>query len=355
MLPVQKIIIYSQISVIQMKKSAYLIFGVVISGIIFFGCSGMGSQGNGLLSSSGRAGEVLVVCSDKQWKGVLGDSLHSILMQSVLGLPQDEPMFVLSHVAENYFREAYKKQRNIIYFITDTSLEQAKIVVTYDLWAQPQLLIRINAKNEQQIIETLSNYQKNIIKYLLSSEMKRFQRSQRSNQNFRLSSEVERLFNISIVIPEGFIFAVKDSNFVWLRKDIFDKNKDQIQNIMIYTEQYTDTKQFDNEHIVRLRDGFTKKYIQRTKEGSYTAVDEKYIPTVSEYVEYKAGYAVRTAGLWKTVGGDFMGGVFVNMSILDEKNNRIVTIDGFLYAPADNKRDLIRQLEAILLSVKFEQ
>jgi hypothetical protein len=48
-----------------------------------------------------------------------------------------------------------------------------------------------------------------------------------------------------------------------------------------------------------------------------------------------------------------MGGPFISFSILDEKRKRIVTVDGFLYAPTDDKRDLLRQIEAILLSTKI--
>ena len=331
-----------------MKKLVFSVF-VVVSGVIFFRCDGLGSQKGGLLSSSGRAGEVLVICSEKQWKGVLGDSLHAVLMKPVWGLPQEEPMFSLSQISENYFRDAYKKQRNIIYFSIDASLEQEKVTVNHDVWATPQLLIQVNAKNEQQAAESLSKYEKTIIKYLLNSDMKRFQRAQRSNQHFRISNEVGRLFNISIVIPEGYIFAKKDSNFVWLRKD----TKDWTQSIMVYTENYTDTNQLKNEHIIRLRDFHTQRNVFGGIDSSYVKVEDKYVPTLSEYVDFQEGYAIRTVGLWEMVR-DYMGGPFVNLTVLDEKNSRIVTIDGFLYAPADHKRDFLRQLEAILLSVKFK-
>jgi hypothetical protein len=332
-----------------MKKLVFLIF-VAVFGVVFFRCDGLGSQNGGLLSSSGRAGEVLVVCSEKQWKGVLGDSLHSVLMQPVWGLPQIEPMFLLSQVSENYFKDAYKKQRNIILFSIDASLEQERITVNHDVWATPQLLIQVKAKNEQQAAEALSKYEKTIIKYLLNADMKRFQRAQRSNQYFHISNEVGRLFNISIVIPEGFSFAKKDSNFVWLRKD----TKEWTQNLMVYTENYTDTNQLKNKHIIRLRDFHTQRNVFGGIDSSYIAVEDKHIPTLSEYVEFKEGYTIRTVGLWEMVN-DFMGGPFVNMTILDKKNNRIVTLDGFLYAPSDHKRDFLRQLEAILLSVKFKQ
>ena len=317
---------------------------------MFVGCGGMGSQGTGLLSSSGRSGEVLIVCSDNHWKSALGDSLQAIFMQSVYGLPQAEPMFLLSHISEDRFREAYKKQRNIIYFTIDASIENPKVVVNQDPWAKPQLLVRITAKSEQQAIETVSEYQHAITNYLLDSEMKRFQRSQRSNQDFKISSEIKKRFNISMIVPDGFFFAVNDTNFCWLRKD----TKDWTQNILVYTQEYTDTNQFKNETIVKLRDIYTRQYVFGSVDSSYAIVDERYIPTHSEYMALDKQYAIRTIGLWK-MEKDFMGGAFVNMSILDAEKNRVITIDGFLYAPADEKRDLLRQLEAIILSTKLKE
>ena len=61
---------------------------------------------------------------------------------------------------------------------------------------------------------------------------------------------------------------------------------------------------------------------------------------------------MRTVGLWETVG-DIMGGPFVSYTVLDEKHNRVITLDAFLYAPADKKRDLLRQIESILLYMKI--
>jgi hypothetical protein len=332
-----------------MKKFGLWI-AVAIVAAVLAGCNGTGSQGKGLLSSSGRSGEVLIVCDNHLWKGALGDSLQAILMQSVLGLPQDEPMFMLSHIEEQRFEKAYRKQRNIIVFTIEPSLEKAKVMVHYNTWAQPQLLVRIQAKDEQNAIETLSLYQKIIIDSLIHFEMKRFQRAQQSKQDYHLSTEIEKRFHLSVVIPEGFIFAVKDSAFVWLRKD----TKEWTQNLMMYIQDYTDTNQFNNSYIVAYRNQQTRNYVFGAADSSYMLVDEQYIPSMSEYMELKEGYAIRTIGLW-TMARDFMGGAFVSISLLDKKNNRIVTLDGFLYAPSDTKRDLLRQLEAILLSAKFTQ
>jgi hypothetical protein len=63
-------------------------------------------------------------------------------------------------------------------------------------------------------------------------------------------------------------------------------------------------------------------------------------------------YTAELRGLWR-VEGDFMGGPFVSISQIDEQRNRIVTVEGYVYAPKYNKREYIRQLEAILYTIKF--
>jgi len=52
-------------------------------------------------------------------------------------------------------------------------------------------------------------------------------------------------------------------------------------------------------------------------------------------------------GLWK-VQNDFMGGPFVNVSFLDSVNNRIICMDAYVYRPNKDKRELLRELEAVM-------
>jgi hypothetical protein len=47
------------------------------------------------------------------------------------------------------------------------------------------------------------------------------------------------------------------------------------------------------------------------------------------------------------------GGPFISLTTLDEKRNRVVTIEGYVFAPNSPKRELIRDLEAILYSLEF--
>jgi hypothetical protein len=53
------------------------------------------------------------------------------------------------------------------------------------------------------------------------------------------------------------------------------------------------------------------------------------------------------------VEGDFMGGPYINLSVLDASKNRVITLDGFVYAPKYNKRNYLRQVEAMMYSLEL--
>ena len=81
--------------------------------------------------------------------------------------------------------------------------------------------------------------------------------------------------------------------------------------------------------------------------------DKEFLKPVSKTLpDFPAGYAVETRGLWNVVG-DFMAGPFVSYSIVNPESDKIITAEGWVYYPNKDKRDLLRQLESILYSLKF--
>lgn len=63
-------------------------------------------------------------------------------------------------------------------------------------------------------------------------------------------------------------------------------------------------------------------------------------------------YTLEARGLWR-MKGDFMGGPFVSHTRLDKKNQRIITAEIFVYSPEKMKRNLVRQMEASLYTLKL--
>jgi len=77
-------------------------------------------------------------------------------------------------------------------------------------------------------------------------------------------------------------------------------------------------------------------------------------PPATKRIDFKGHFAVEMRGMWD-LEGDFMGGPFLSYTFVDPRNNRIFTIDGFVYNPNEEKKDLVRQLEAILYTLDFPQ
>ena len=63
--------------------------------------------------------------------------------------------------------------------------------------------------------------------------------------------------------------------------------------------------------------------------------------------------AFETRGKWEVLN-DFMAGPFLNYTVVDKANNRLIVVEGFTYAPSVNKRDFVFELEAIAKSLKIK-
>ena len=99
-----------------------------------------------------------------------------------------------------------------------------------------------------------------------------------------------------------------------------------------------------------MRNAMLKDLVPGQSKGSYM-VTEMNFPISFKHFDFQKNYAVEMRGLWK-VNGDFMGGPFVNISFLDSVNNRIICMDAYVYYPNHNKRELLRELEAIMYTYK---
>lgn len=335
-----------------MKKLVFLTVCLAVCGslLTLLSCTGTGSQGDGLMSSSGRSSEVLVVCTESAWQGELGDSLRAVLEAPVVGLPRTEPMFRVSRVSPERFGPVYQKQRNILRFDVKEGADGSRLRVEKNKWARPQMCITLSAVSADSMASAFSMAQKQIVGYLMSGEMMRFQRAQRAQQDVHLSTLLQKNCALSMVFPEGFIYAVRRPDFCWLRKE----TKYWGQHVMVYTEPYVSESQFSPEYIAALRNRHTKQYVQGSADSSRAQIDDRFYPVTYVPCTFpNTPYAVEARGLWGLFGhpGDLMGGPFVSYTLLDTVYNRVVTVDGFLYAPSDPKRDLLRQVEAILKSL----
>lgn len=328
------------------------IFFALFLALLFTACLNDGSNSSDkvLPTSSGKYGEVLVVIDSVYEKKKSGDAIEQIFYKSVEGLPQQEAMFRMSTVDPNGFRSILKRSRNLLR-LSIASNRKAKIRVEKDVWAKDQLLIQVEAPNDEEAARVLLKNKENIRDYFNEREKERLQKQFSIKPDKAIAKRILNRFDASILIPPGFVMMDTSGNGLWLKKEKQIGQHQIMQGIMIYEVPYTSDSTFSLNEMILSRDFFTQTHVQGMRDSSYMAVYREYKSTPRE-VNLNGKYAVEYRGLWN-MKNDFMGGPFVHYIIVDEKRNRVLHIDGFVYAPKFNKREYVRELDAIIQTLEI--
>lgn len=326
-----------------MRYKLLLLLSVLIS---LTACNDISLKPN----STGAANEILVVIDDSINNSAVGDSLFAILNQDVPGLNQSEPYFNISRTNTKNFADILKPARNIIIVNINNTYSHTKISHYKDQWSKPQSILKINGFDIADVANTISKYEDEILQYFIKAERKRSISYQTRYSERDAMKKVKDKFGFSIVLPKGMNRFKNEDNFMWIANSSREVN----QNIVIYTYPYTENDAFTREKILHKRDSVMMLWIPGPSPDSYMGTEYRYNPPIARETSLENGnYAMEVRGLWTAIG-DIMGGPFVSISCLDEKNQQVVTVEAFVYAPNKYKRNIMRQLEAILYTINFE-
>ncbi|MEN8703915.1 MAG: DUF4837 family protein [Polaribacter sp.] len=323
------------------------IVSFVIFAILLVSC--VGNDKMVLKDSIGRINKVMVVAKISDWTGDIGQEIRNSFGELMVGLPQSEPILSVSQVAPNGFSSMMKASRNILVV---SEGKQPNFSVKQNVYAKPQTIIYIQGKDDNEIIEILQNRKEEIRKIFLDADIAFTQ----AIFNKDLSKQQYKTLNnlgLSLNIPSKFKTVDDTGDFLWLRNHLTSGiAKTGSNNILVYSLPLKDkTAIVDN--IVSSRNEIGKKHIPGSDpESMYMITEEAYTPfTFDAIIDGKKAFETR--GKWE-VKNDFMAGPFLNYTILDEANNRLIVVEGFTYAPSVKKRAFLFELEAIAKSLKIK-
>lgn len=295
---------------------------------------------------SGAAGEVVLVIEDEVWKSSV-DTLLNIFCEDVPGLPQSEPMFDLVHIPNSAFSEIFQRHRNIVEckIVADSA---PSIKVAHDIWSKPQTVVKITAPSAKVFDQLVSDNREKLVGIILKAEQDRIVLNYSKFPDREVQAKLEKSCGINLTIPKGYTFDMDTNNFVWISHETPEIS----QGIFVYYYDYTDTLAFTRDRLIETRNQMCRNYVGGPREGSYmTTVMYDDVTTFGAY-NLRGKYTAELRGLWET-RGDFMGGPFVSLTQYDESRGRIVTVDGYVYAGKKDKRNYMRQVEAIMQTIKF--
>lgn len=324
--------------------------GLTIIALLLFFTSCKDAKETFVLGNSvGKSNQLLVVTELKDWKGNIGDDLRTFLGELVVGLPQPETTFSVTQIAPKGFGSMMNKYRNILVVQTAT---KESFRVKNDYYARPQTIVYVTAKDEKGLEAQLKKHKKEIVKIFRNSDIKhvqgRFEKTKQDDSKYKTLTKL----GVSLTIPNSFREVDDTGDFLWLRHHLQSgiARGDGTNNILVYAVPLTEEFDLDvTNNVINSRNTFGEKYIPGSEEGMYMITEAAFTPQTKETtVDNKQAFETR--GKWE-VKDNFMAGPFVNYNIIDEKNNRILVVEGFTYAPSVNKRDFLFELEAIAKSI----
>lgn len=332
-----------------MKQHIVFFSLLIFSVLSFTSCNEDSKQAK--IPSTGGPNEMLVITQNiEQWDGELGDSIRAAfsLEMPVLSIP--EPEFNLVNINEKSLeKQMFKAHHNLFILEIDKKFTSAYVETRKDLWATPQIVIKINAPNHEAFLQAFEESKKTALELYRENERIRIINSYASKfKNINVARDLRKNFKLEMNIPKGYKTAVLEENFAWIRKETTTNS----MSIMIYTTPYADTNAFNPNRIRQSRDLLTKVKIPGPTPESYQKISHEYIQPQIRKLNFNGNYATEIRGLWD-LENDFMGGPFLSYTFVDETQNKVITVDGFMYAPKQKKTVMLRELEAILWSTKL--
>ncbi len=302
----------------------------------------------GIAGGGGREGEVVVVLNEEYQKGPAGTVVDHFLRDSYLLLPQHEPLFKLYVIPWNSFSNTFRAFRNIIRIEIDPKYTEANAKLQQN---KSQTVINLTSPNSEAFVELFNRHGNQIVNALSLSE-KQFAREHIEKGTDKIMQKhILEKHAVDLTIPKGYQIRKDTTEFIYMSME----TKDLTLGLVVYYYPYVDKNTFTPQFLLNKRDSIFQKHIKGPlypeKMSFMTTQREPVAPLFAE-ISIENQYAAEIRGLWM-VTNDYMAGPFLNISRVDKERNRIVTVEGFVYYPGENKRKYMRWFEAILENVKF--
>ncbi|MCB0760436.1 MAG: DUF4837 family protein [Flavobacteriales bacterium] len=329
-----------------------LYFSLVITAA-FASCSNDPKSLHDMLPrAGGRLGEVVVVMPDDQWKGLAGQAIRDAFYDSYLLLPQHETHFDLNHRNQGDFRRFFKEHRNILMVSIEDHIDNqdASSVAIKDKYAKNQTIMEIRARNTDEFLKEFGLKSDVIIDYFHRAEMDRELLNVRAKPNPEASQLLKEKFGISMSLPSAYKEVETDSTFSFFKLNFDTRNPDLDKGFFVYTFPYISDSTFSLTYLLRERERITTEYVHGSIPGSYMTTEYFYEP-ILDTLEINGRFTTRIRGLWK-MEKEFLGGPFVSYSFVDGTGTQIITVESYVFAPHEDKRDHMRAGEAILTTAR---
>lgn len=355
--------------IFKMKYPVYILFAILT---FLASCEAETeeSRTSNLPPSTGSNADIIVVIDSAHWAGPLGEEIRRTFKEPIPGLPQDEPHFFINQVNPFQMNNVLRTVKNLVYVatldnqssagrklkseFTKESIERISqdsslfMLTKQNVFAKDQEVLHLFGNNEEELIKNISKNRDKIREGFQKKEIERVSRNIFAKEVKGITNALIKDHGFSMRIPMGYDLVYNKDNFVWIR--FFDADVDK--NIFVSYQDYTSEEVFKDENILKLRDMEVRKLGEDTDDVVYMKT-ETLVPIETEPFTFNGKYAIETRGLWK-LSNNTMGGPFLSYIFVDEELQRLYYIEGYVYSPGKDKRNHMKEIEAILKSFKTQ-
>ena len=286
-----------------------------------------------LPAASASAYEVLVM-------GDVDSLVSHMLSVPMVALPQREPMFDVRQVDSAQFKGKLLLARNVVVVRWNRKWQgKPSLHIERDRHAKPQLIVYVDVGSANDLKQFIATNQQRVRQLLVTNEyLSAIQQLQRKHaeQGGRL---IDSVFHHTVLLPADMTYHKVGKDFLWVSNNAAQG----MQNLCVYTLSGLDdqpSERMDSVLKANMK-GETDRMYMRTVARSMTI----------ENVSIGRQSCQLQRGLWEMVG-DAMGGPFVRRVVKDSVAGKSLVLDAFVYAPEMGKRNKMREMEAVLLTVK---
>ncbi|MBP3688473.1 MAG: DUF4837 family protein [Bacteroidaceae bacterium] len=318
---------------------------LLLGAVVLAGCT----KENLFPVASGRPYEVLVVMDSVEWNAPHGRALFDVLDTDVPMLPQSERSFRISQTERKDFDRVLNIFRNIIIVnIDERQFTKTKMKFTRDKYAMEQIVLTINSPSREEFRVFCTDHREEIVDFLVKMEMNRLVVELKKKFSKKTFDLAKQIFGCEMYAPDELTSYKKGKDFLWTTNN----TATGLESIVMYSFPYDGPESFNKEYLCAKRDSVMKVNLPGEKPGMYMQTDT--LCTVVKPIAVHGKYAMEMRGLW-FMRNDCMGGPYVSHARVDTEANRVVVVEGFVYAPEKMKRGLIRRLEGSLYTLRLPE
>lgn len=359
------------------------LLGIATLVALFAGLTGCGEVLTSSPDAVGQTGNILVVTDSVTWNGPVGDAIRDELGGGLRTLPQPEPAFTLQRqeLSEAFFPQI-RRQHSVLFVAPYTSQSSTGqflrtrlgdegvqalqrggrgVILRPNLWADNQVVAYATAPDEEALVQQVRAYGDQLRRAYNTVNRQRLTRDMfRRGRQVGVEERMMDRHGFAVNVQHDYV-TVRDTTFETVNRNpgTFIRmrrlvDSDSWRDMFVYYEPDVRLERLHPDSLVALRNRLSRQFVRGADDETHVHVEDRYPdvrPVTIDTVNFNGRWALEMRGTWYLGHDDGrsagMGGPFVSYAFYDEDSGRFYMVDGMIFAPRYEKREFLRQMEAI--------